>query len=134
MPKVYRSIVYPAIFKASLLLEYGMLRIDRLGNDFIVTPYKVKRLNATLSKSLVKQLKQLMDQQGIVITLDLTEIDYIDSAGFTALLSLGKAARNANCTFQLYNVSPDLQKLLNLLKLGRVFRMVETRPEEVTSG
>ncbi|UCG26773.1 MAG: STAS domain-containing protein [Bacteroidales bacterium] len=111
-----------------------MLRIDRLGNDFIVTPCKVKSLNATLSKSLEKQLIQLMDQQGIVITLDLTEIKYIDSIGFATLLSIGKAARSANCTFQLYNVSPDLQKLLNLLKLGRMFRMVENRPEKVETG
>lgn len=108
-----------------------MLKIERIKNDFIVTPYKVKRLNATISNIVEKQLIQLMDHPGVKLTLDLEGIEFIDSSGFDTLINLMKEARQAECTFYLCNISDDLQELINLLELDHVFSVNEDRPEVI---
>ena len=55
------------------------------------------------------------------IVLDLTGVDYIDSSGLGALVSVYMAARNANCELEISNPKPRVRDLLSITKLASVF-------------
>lgn len=55
------------------------------------------------------------------IVLDLTAVEYIDSTGLGALVSVYMAAGRANCVLELSNPKQRVRDLLNLTKLASVF-------------
>ncbi len=55
------------------------------------------------------------------IVLDLTEVDYIDSSGLGAVVSVYVAASRAQCDLELANPKPRIKDLFKMTKLGSVF-------------
>jgi len=55
------------------------------------------------------------------IVLDLTEVDYIDSSGLGALVSVYVAASKAHCDLELANPKSRIKDLFKMTKLGSVF-------------
>jgi anti-sigma B factor antagonist len=55
------------------------------------------------------------------IVLDLTGVEYIDSSGLGALVSVYMAAGRAHCELELANPKPRVRDLLNLTKLASIF-------------
>jgi anti-sigma B factor antagonist len=53
--------------------------------------------------------------------LDLTEVNYIDSSGIGALVSVYLAASRADCDLELANPQPRIRDLFELSKLTAVF-------------
>jgi len=55
------------------------------------------------------------------IVLDLTGIEYIDSSGLGALVSVYMAAGRAQCELELVNPKPRVRDLLKITKLSTIF-------------
>jgi anti-sigma B factor antagonist len=55
------------------------------------------------------------------IVLDLTGVDYIDSSGLGALVSVYMAAGRAQCELELANPKPRVRDLLNITKISSIF-------------
>ena len=55
------------------------------------------------------------------IALDLTDVNYMDSSGLGALVSVYVSAKRQHCQLRLINVGPRLQQLFRLTKLASVF-------------
>jgi anti-sigma B factor antagonist len=55
------------------------------------------------------------------IVLDLTGVDYIDSSGLGALVSVYMAAGRAQCELEVANPKPRVRDLLNITKLSSIF-------------
>jgi anti-sigma B factor antagonist len=55
------------------------------------------------------------------IVLDLTGVEYIDSSGLGALVSVYMAAGKAHCELELANPKPRVRDLLNITKLATIF-------------
>lgn len=55
------------------------------------------------------------------IVLDLTGIEYIDSSGLGALVSVYMAAGRAQCELELANPKPRVRDLLKITKLSTIF-------------
>jgi anti-sigma B factor antagonist len=55
------------------------------------------------------------------IVLDLTGVEYIDSSGLGALVSVYMAAGRAHCELELSNPKPRVRDLLKITKLASVF-------------
>ena len=55
------------------------------------------------------------------IVLDLTGVEYIDSSGLGALVSVYLAAGKAQCELELANPKPRVRDLLKITKLASVF-------------
>ena len=53
--------------------------------------------------------------------LDLAEVDYIDSSGLGALVSVDLAASRAQCVLELANPKPRIRDLFELSRLKAVF-------------
>jgi len=59
------------------------------------------------------------------IVLDLSKVTFIDSTGLGALLSVWTAAQRRAVDLEITNLSPRVEKLVNLTKLDQVFNKMK---------
>ncbi len=55
------------------------------------------------------------------IILDLSQVTFVDSTGLGALLSVWTAAQRRSVDMEIVNLSPRVEKLVNITKLDQVF-------------
>jgi anti-sigma B factor antagonist len=79
------------------------------------------RIILQTSAMLEKTLRDLMTE-GKGIVLDLTNVDYIDSAGLGALVSVYTHARRTDCHLEIANPKERIRDLFNRSGLGPVFK------------
>lgn len=96
-------------------LEFTMEK--NAGETVIHGTGKINSTSAALLQTTVRQL--IPDNKRIV--LDLTGVDYIDSTGLGALVSVYLAAGKANCELEISNPKPRVRDLLKITKLASVF-------------
>ena len=78
------------------------------------------RLVAETTPVLRTEIKPLL-QKKRRLTLDLTDLAQVDSAGIGSLVGLYISAKGANCQLELVNLSPRLRELLSMTNLLSVF-------------
>jgi len=83
----------------------------------------VSKLNILVAQSLKEEISQYLNKEGKNIVLNLDGIEYVDSSGFGALLSILRNAKNNNSNFKICNVSQDVMELVKLLQLHNVFEI-----------
>lgn len=102
-----------------------MLKIERKENKFVVSFFKVKRLNTVISKVIEKQLTQLLNENGAELLLNLEEIKFIDTSGFNTLHKLNDVAKKHNSRLLLTNMTTEVKELFRLLEIENNFAVVE---------
>ncbi|MCB1877895.1 MAG: STAS domain-containing protein [Chromatiales bacterium] len=60
------------------------------------------------------------------VTLDLSAVDYMDSAGLSTVVAACARARSAGLAVSLCNVTPSVAQLIELCRLSAVFSRCET--------
>ena len=81
------------------------------------------RLDAPTAAGFKKDCEELW-QPGIVsVRVDLSQVQFIDSSGVGALLSLYKRLPTPNPTVKLECVQPAVQAVIELLRLHRIFEL-----------
>lgn len=93
----------------------------------------VSKLNILVAQSLKEEITQYLNKEGKNIVLNLDGIEYVDSSGFGALLSILRNAKNNNSNFKICNVSQDVMELVKLLQLHNVFEIHDSVEECVAS-
>jgi anti-sigma B factor antagonist len=110
-----------------------MLKIQNI-NDVIVVSFRdVKRFNALISDSVKEEVKALYKTSDTKLILDLTGIDFIDSTGFGAFLSIMKTANNTFGFFKLCNLNEEIMELFKLLQLHNVFEIYKNLDDALRS-
>lgn len=91
-------------------------------NDFEVTVVKCRgRLVGESAKELRDVVRPLI-QHGGRIALDFGEVEYMDSSGLGAIVSLKVAAINHGlCVLELRNLTPRVKELLHITNLTHLF-------------
>jgi len=110
-----------------------MLKSETKNGVEILSFENVSKLNILIAQSLKEEIAQYLSKSGKNIVLDLQGIDYIDSSGFGALLSILRNAKNNNSTFKICSISPDVMELVKLLQLHNVFEIYDNVDECVKS-
>lgn len=90
-------------------------------NGIVAIYVKEKRLDAHNSGELKDRILQLGENGKIHIVVDLQEVRFIDSSGLGALLSGHKHTTLRNGSFKLSSLQPQVQSMLELTRLHRVF-------------
>ena len=72
-------------------------------------------------------------KDGEQIILDLEKLVNIDNYGLDALLAMAQKAIEKNSVIKLARVSPDMQIVLDITKVYRVFDIYSTIEEAVAS-
>jgi anti-anti-sigma factor len=75
---------------------------------------------------LLERLTPLVRVQSV--TLDLAQVERIDAAGITALITIFRLASEAGHCFAVSNASPRVEEILCLVGLGRI--LVSHQAEE----
>jgi anti-sigma B factor antagonist len=78
------------------------------------------RITSATSTTLVNTLRELIPQTKRVV-LDLTNVDFIDSSGLGALVTMHMHARKLNCDLELTNQKPRIRDLFRVSRLDSVF-------------
>jgi len=100
-----------------------MITVDHIENTYLASFFNMNRLNILNSKEVEQQLLPLVSQKESNLTLNLSGIKFVDSAGFETLLSLYKTAQINNSSLRLINVSEELIELIKLVELDHVFQL-----------
>jgi anti-anti-sigma factor len=77
------------------------------------------RITSDTAQSLGTTVKRLFSASDTV-ELDLTKVSYIDASGLGAIVSLGAAAKAANCRLKLINLNRRLKESLGMARLNEV--------------
>ena len=64
---------------------------------------------------------------GLPVTVELSQVAYIDSSGIAALVEAYQTARRQGLAFTLADVSPAVLRVLKLARLDQVFDLVRGR-------
>lgn len=79
--------------------------------------YTAPRLKEELVKALEKKKASL--------SMDLKDLDYIDSTGLGTLISVFKVVKENDNKIYMKNVKPNIRKLLDITDLDKVFVIEE---------
>jgi anti-sigma B factor antagonist len=100
-----------------------MVNINQVNGEYHVSFPNVPKLNIINSSEIESQLIDLTKKEGTGLVLNLSEIKFIDSAGFESLLNIYRSAKLNNTSFKLMNVSNEAFELLKLVELDKVFEL-----------
>jgi anti-sigma B factor antagonist len=98
------------------------MNIQSHGNALTVSG--VTELNATNAGSFRDQGRTALVEARNNIDIDLSRVQFLDSAGLGALVALRKTAAERNGKVRLLNPAPHVQQILELTRLHRVFEIV----------
>ncbi len=110
-----------------------MLKSETRNGVEILSFENVSKLNILVAQSLKEEMAQYLNKPGKKIVLNLEGVEYVDSSGFGALLSILRNAKNNESTFKICNISEDVMELVKLLQLHNVFEIHNSVDECVNS-
>ena len=84
------------------------------------TVYGSGRITAATSSLLQQTIRGLIPENKRIL-LDLTNVNYIDSSGIGAMVSVYLSASRAQCDFKVVNAQPRIRDLFEITKLSAVF-------------
>jgi serine/threonine-protein kinase RsbW len=84
------------------------------------------KLDAVQSRELAAVLGRLLDDGHKWLLLDMSEVDYISSAGFKALVSAWQRARDLKGDLVLVTLKPRVREVLEMIGLDLVFYIADT--------
>ncbi|MBU8893145.1 MAG: STAS domain-containing protein [Bacteroidales bacterium] len=86
----------------------------------------VSKLNILIAQSLKEEVAQYLTKANSKLILNLEGVEYVDSSGFGALLSILRNAKNNDSQFKICNISEDVMELVKLLQLHNVFDICDS--------
>jgi anti-anti-sigma factor len=105
---------------ANPVVRGPQLKLETEKNNSETTVRATGRVTLETSATLEKTLRDLI-AEGKRIVLDLTNVDYVDSAGLGALVSVYMHARRTKCDMEMANPKQRIRDLFNRSGLASVF-------------
>ena len=88
----------------------------------------------TNPKNIRKQIDEAIESGMVRLILDLTNVEFVDSAGLAALANGMKACRQRNGDLRVVGAThPDAERVFSLTRFDQVFVMGETVEELLNS-
>jgi len=100
----------------------------KIAND-VLTVGEFTELTAANNELFRKQICTALNGQ-TTIEIDLSRTTFMDCAGLGALIALRKFAHGRNGVMRLVNPTPIVQQLFDVVRAGRMFEFVNTRPTD----
>lgn len=87
------------------------------------------RLDSEGSANLQRQLSTVDPAQHTLWILDMSHVDFVDSAGLVALIAALNRAIQNKCRLVLSNLHPSVRLILDITQLDQVFEIVDSHAE-----
>ena len=91
------------------------------GKTFTVTPDG--NIVADKVPKLKEELLAITQTDGAHVTIDLSHVAVIDSTGIGIFIAVFNSLKKTNGSLRLINVSPDIYKMLAIMRLSRHFEI-----------
>jgi anti-sigma B factor antagonist len=106
-----------------------MLKHESKNGVEILTFDNVNKLNILIAQTLKEEVAQYLTKSNSKLVLNLEGVEYVDSSGFGALLSILRNAKNNDSQFKICRVAPEVMELVKLLQLHNVFDICDNVDE-----
>lgn len=83
------------------------------------------------SKPIIESVSKSIENDSNLFVVDVEKLQYVNSTGISALISILTKSRNAGGEMILINLPSQLNKLLELTKLDKVFPMAADKETAV---
>ncbi len=107
-------------------INNGFISYKKVDKNIIVSLNHISKLNSINSSKIKSELLQLIYESETSIFLDFSEMKFIDSAGFQALLSAYLKAKLEDANFIICNANKEILELFNAVGLNKVFDIKNT--------
>jgi anti-sigma B factor antagonist len=101
-----------------------MINIDKRDKIDIVS-FSVNKINALITEDIREEIARLSSTPNSRIIIDLKGVEYIDSSGFSCLLSIMRSVRNNYGIVKFTNPEPAVMELFKMLHLDTVFSIFD---------
>ena len=106
-----------------------MLKHESKNGIEILAFDNVSKLNILIAQSLKEEVAQYLTKANTKLILNLEGVEYVDSSGFGALLSILRNSKNNDSQFKICKVAPEVMELVKLLQLHNVFDICDSIEE-----
>jgi anti-sigma B factor antagonist len=90
-------------------------------------------IDAFTTPELKTALNEAIESSTKGLIIDLTEVSYMDSSGFGALLGAAKRVKPQGGTIYLVGCSDTIKRILHITKLDIMFELLATVEEAITA-
>ena len=91
------------------------------------------RLDLASGAALKEEVKKLFDQDKISIHFNLVEVEFINSSGLGALVSVMKEIRLRKGRLTLSDMASYVKEIFEITQLSHIFEIFETQDEALNS-
>lgn len=91
------------------------------------------RLDLASGSSLKEQVKKLLAKNDTTIHLNLAQVEFINSSGLGALVSIMKEVRLTKGRLTLSNLASYVQEIFDITQLSHIFEIYQTEDEALAS-
>ena len=109
-------------------MQYSLDKNDK----YALIKLHEQKLNTLISAELKSELLIINSQGYANIILDLSDTQYCDSSGLSAVLVGNRVCRNANGSFILTGLSDAIQKLITISQLDQVLTITPSLEKAVS--
>ena len=102
-----------------------MLAVDRSGSVVVLRPLVAGDLTAAESTAFRAEAESALADASLAV-LDLAPIDFIDSSGLAALVSLHRSLLGRGGELRLAAAGRDVMAVIELARLHRLFEIYDT--------
>ncbi len=95
--------------------------------------YLKGRLDLSSGTALKEQIKTLFNDEKIKIHLNLSDVEFINSSGLGALVSIMKETRLRKGRLSLSNLASYVQEIFDITQLSHIFEIFPTEEEALSS-
>jgi len=86
-------------------------------------------LDTETAPGLEEKLKEIINSKPEAVILDMSGVNYISSAGISAVLTAKKELKQKNAAFVMLNLQPQVEKIFEMMKLLPMVPIFKNREE-----
>lgn len=101
------------------------LEIEKRIQDTIIEIKPIGEVDIYTSPELKSQIFALIEERSADIIIDGESLEYIDSTGLGALMSIYKKMQENSLNLKIINLKPNIYKLFDITGLNKVFNIRE---------
>ncbi len=91
------------------------------------------RLDLTSASSLKEASKDILENDSKKMILNLDRVDFINSSGLGALVSILKEVRNSQGSMRLSNLAPYVKEIFDITQLTNIFDIFSDEKQALSS-
>jgi anti-sigma B factor antagonist len=114
---------FPRASDQHMLREMPTVVEGELKDQTLYLVVKTTRLDAATARDFKSQCQQLWRPGIESVTIDLASVEFLDSSGVGALLSVYKHLPRETARVTLLHVTPPVQSVVELLRLHRILQI-----------